>query len=239
MHRDARQVDAGAAGRGALPALRARRARADGAAAARRRRCSRPRSRRAALINAIARRQPVGVVACITSYNFPIVNMVGKIAPALAMGNTVIVRPAGQDPLAIVKLVKLLEDVGFPPGVVNVVTGSTPESGEALVASPDVDMVSFTGSSGVGAPHRRGRGPGHEAPAARARRQGRRARARRRRREERDRHDRLGVDVPRGPDLHRADAGDRAPVDLRPRGRGPGQDGRRSSRSATRSSRTP
>ena len=103
------------------------------------------------LIGAIARRQPVGVVACITSYNFPIVNMVGKIAPALAMGNTVIVRPAGQDPLAIVKLVKLLEDVGFPPGVINIVTGSTPESGEALVASPNVDMVSFTGSSGVGA----------------------------------------------------------------------------------------
>ncbi|MEP6625231.1 MAG: aldehyde dehydrogenase family protein [Acidimicrobiia bacterium] len=103
------------------------------------------------LIGALARRQPVGVVACITSYNFPIVNMVGKIAPALAMGNTVVVRPAGQDPLAIVKLVKLLEDVGFPPGVVNVVVGSTPESGEALVASKHVDMVSFTGSSGVGA----------------------------------------------------------------------------------------
>ncbi len=103
------------------------------------------------LISAIARRQPVGVVACITSYNFPIVNMVGKIAPALAMGNTVIVRPAGQDPLAIIKLVALLEEVGFPPGVVNLVSGSTPESGEALVASPDVDMVSFTGSSGVGA----------------------------------------------------------------------------------------
>ena len=103
------------------------------------------------LIGAIARRQPVGVVACITSYNFPIVNMVGKIAPALATGNTVVVRPAGQDPLAIIKLVALLEDVGFPPGVVNVVTGSTPESGEALVASPHVDMVSFTGSSAVGA----------------------------------------------------------------------------------------
>jgi acyl-CoA reductase-like NAD-dependent aldehyde dehydrogenase len=103
------------------------------------------------LINALARRQPVGVVACITSYNFPIVNMVGKIAPALAMGNTVIVRPAGQDPLAVIKLVALLEDVGFPAGVVNVITGSTPESGEALVGSPDVDMVSFTGSSAVGA----------------------------------------------------------------------------------------
>ncbi len=103
------------------------------------------------VIGAIARRQPVGVVACITSYNFPIVNMVGKIAPALAMGNTVVVRPAGQDPLAIIKLVALLEQVGFPSGVINIVVGSTPESGEALVASSNVDMVSFTGSSGVGA----------------------------------------------------------------------------------------
>ncbi len=103
------------------------------------------------VIGALARRQPVGVVACITSYNFPIVNMVGKIAPALAMGNTVVVRPAGQDPLAVIELVKLLDDVGFPRGVVNVVTGSTPATGEALIESPDVDMVSFTGSSGVGA----------------------------------------------------------------------------------------
>ena len=95
-------------------------------------------------------REPVGVVACITSYNFPIVNMVGKIAPALAMGNTVVVRPAGQDPLAVIELVNLLHEVGFPEGVVNVVTGSTPATGEALVESPDVDMVSFTGSTGVG-----------------------------------------------------------------------------------------
>ncbi|MBJ7382102.1 MAG: aldehyde dehydrogenase family protein, partial [Acidimicrobiia bacterium] len=102
------------------------------------------------VIGALARRAPVGVVACITSYNFPIVNMVGKIAPALAMGNTVVVRPAGQDPLAVIELVKLLNDVGFPAGVVNVVTGSTPATGEALIASPDVDMVSFTGSTGVG-----------------------------------------------------------------------------------------
>ncbi|MFM9013331.1 MAG: aldehyde dehydrogenase family protein [Gemmatimonadota bacterium] len=102
------------------------------------------------LIGALARRQPVGVVACITSYNFPIVNMVGKIAPALAMGNTVVVRPAGQDPLDVVELVNLMHEVGFPEGVVNVVTGSTPATGEALVESPDVDMVSFTGSTGVG-----------------------------------------------------------------------------------------
>jgi phenylacetaldehyde dehydrogenase len=102
------------------------------------------------LMGALARRAPVGVVACITSYNFPIVNMVGKLGPALAMGNTVVVRPAGQDPLGVIEIVKLLEDVGFPPGVVNIVTGSTPTSGQALVESPDVDMVSFTGSTNVG-----------------------------------------------------------------------------------------
>ncbi len=102
------------------------------------------------LMGAIARRMPVGVVACITPYNFPIVNMAGKIGPALAMGNTVVVRPASQDPLAVIELVRILDEVGFPPGVLNVITGSTPETGEALVESPDVDMVSFTGSTGVG-----------------------------------------------------------------------------------------
>lgn len=102
------------------------------------------------LMGALARRAPVGVVACITSYNFPLVNMAGKIGPALAMGNTVVVRPAGQDPLAVIELVGILQDVGFPPGVVNVVVGSSPATGEALVASPDVDMVSFTGSTAVG-----------------------------------------------------------------------------------------
>ncbi|MDJ0847515.1 MAG: aldehyde dehydrogenase family protein [Myxococcota bacterium] len=103
------------------------------------------------VIGALARRQPVGVVACITPYNFPIVSLAGKLGPALAMGNTAVVRPAPQDPLAVVELVRILEAAGFPPGVVNLVTGSTPETGEALVTSPDVDMVSFTGSSAVGA----------------------------------------------------------------------------------------
>jgi acyl-CoA reductase-like NAD-dependent aldehyde dehydrogenase len=103
------------------------------------------------LIGALARRQPVGVVGCITPYNFPIVNMAGKLGPALATGNTVVVRPAPQDPLAVIELVRIMNDeVGFPPGVVQVVTGSTPATGEALVASPDVDMISFTGSTGVG-----------------------------------------------------------------------------------------
>src|SRR5436309_7466847 len=102
------------------------------------------------LMGAIARRQPVGAVACITPYNFPIVNMAGKLGPALAMGNTVVVRPASQDPLAVIELVKIMHEVGFPPGVINVVTGSTPATGEALVESRDVDMISFTGSTAVG-----------------------------------------------------------------------------------------
>ena len=102
------------------------------------------------LMGALARRAPVGVVACITPYNFPIVNMAGKIGPALAMGNTVVVRPAPQDPLAVIELVGILDEVGFPPGVVNVVTGSSPATGEALVESRDVDMISFTGSTAVG-----------------------------------------------------------------------------------------
>ena len=102
------------------------------------------------LMGAIVRRAPVGVVACITPYNFPIVNMAGKLGPALAMGNTVVVRPASQNPLAVIELVRIMHEVGFPGGVVNVVTGSTPGTGEALVESRDVDMVSFTGSTGVG-----------------------------------------------------------------------------------------
>src|SRR3954447_11367115 len=102
------------------------------------------------LMGAIARRQPVGAVAAITPYNFPVVNMAGKLGPALAMGNTVVVRPASQNPLAVIELVKILHDVGFPPGVINVVTGSTPATGEALVETRDIDMVSFTGSTGVG-----------------------------------------------------------------------------------------
>lgn len=102
------------------------------------------------LMGAIAVRQPVGVVACITPYNFPIVNMAGKIGPALAMGNTVVVKPAPQDPLAVTLFGELLDEAGFPPGTVNIVTGSGPEVGQALVASDHVDMVSFTGSTPVG-----------------------------------------------------------------------------------------
>jgi phenylacetaldehyde dehydrogenase len=102
------------------------------------------------LISALARRQPAGVVACITSYNFPLANMAGKVAPALAMGNTVVVKPAAQDPLAVVELARMLEEVGFPPGVVNLVNANDPAPAAALVESEHVDMVSFTGSTRVG-----------------------------------------------------------------------------------------
>lgn len=109
-----------------------------------------PLSPNGGLISASAIRRPVGTVACITSYNVPLTNVVGKIGPALAMGNTVVVKPAPQDPLAVIRLVEILHEAGFPPGVVNVVVSSAPGPAEALVASDDIDMVSFTGSTVVG-----------------------------------------------------------------------------------------
>jgi phenylacetaldehyde dehydrogenase len=102
------------------------------------------------LLGAVVERRPVGVVACITPYNFPLVNMAGKVGPALAMGNTVVVKPAPQDPLAVLRFGDAVIEAGFPPGVVNIVTGSGADAGAALVASPHVDMVSFTGSTAVG-----------------------------------------------------------------------------------------
>ncbi|MER5888481.1 aldehyde dehydrogenase family protein [Streptomyces sp. NPDC001941] len=105
---------------------------------------------KAGVFGAVAVRRPVGVVTCITSYNNPWANPAGKVAPALAMGNTVVVKPAPQDPLSVFAMARALQEAGAPPGVVNVVTGSAPAVGEAAVASPDVDMVSFTGSTAVG-----------------------------------------------------------------------------------------
>ncbi|MFI9584615.1 aldehyde dehydrogenase family protein [Streptomyces sp. NPDC052236] len=104
----------------------------------------------AGVFGALAVRRPVGVVTCVTSYNNPWANPAGKVAPALAMGNTVVVKPAPQDPLSVYRMAEALAEAGVPPGVVNVVTGSRTEVGEAAVESPDVDMVSFTGSTAVG-----------------------------------------------------------------------------------------
>ncbi|MDW3219261.1 MAG: aldehyde dehydrogenase family protein [Acidimicrobiales bacterium] len=105
----------------------------------------------AGLMSAHVKRQPVGVVAAITPYNFPITNVAGKIAPALAAGCTTIIKPAPQDPLGIFLLGEAVEAAGLPPGVVNIVNGSGPEVPAALVDSRDVNMISFTGSSPVGA----------------------------------------------------------------------------------------
>ncbi|MEU7035637.1 MULTISPECIES: aldehyde dehydrogenase family protein [unclassified Streptomyces] len=105
---------------------------------------------KAGVFGAVAVRRPVGVVTCITSYNNPWANPAGKVAPALAMGNTVVVKPAPQDPLSVFAMARALEEAGVPAGVVNVVTGTSTAVGEAAVDSPAVDMVSFTGSTAVG-----------------------------------------------------------------------------------------
>jgi acyl-CoA reductase-like NAD-dependent aldehyde dehydrogenase len=94
-------------------------------------------------------REPVGVVACITPFNFPMTNCAGKIGPALACGNTVVVKPAPACPLGVVELCRIVDAV-LPAGVLNFVCGPGPEIGEALTRSPDVDMISFTGSSAIG-----------------------------------------------------------------------------------------
>lgn len=102
------------------------------------------------IIGGVEHRAPMGVVAALAAYNFPLTNMAGKIAPALAMGNTLVVKPPVQDPLGVIRMVELLGEAGLPPGVVNVVSASTVEAAEAITTSPHVDMISFTGSTGVG-----------------------------------------------------------------------------------------
>ncbi len=95
-------------------------------------------------------REPVGVVGAIVPWNFPLTMAVGKIAPALAAGCTVVLKPAELTPLTAIRLAQLVQQVGFPPGVVNVVTGFGDPAGKALVDHPDVDKISFTGSTAVG-----------------------------------------------------------------------------------------
>ena len=94
-------------------------------------------------------RQPIGVVGQIIPWNFPVMMAAWKLAPALACGNTVVLKPAEQSPLSALKLGELCLEAGFPPGVVNIVTGFG-ETGAALVEHPDVDKIAFTGSPEVG-----------------------------------------------------------------------------------------
>jgi acyl-CoA reductase-like NAD-dependent aldehyde dehydrogenase len=96
-------------------------------------------------------KEPVGVVAAIVPYNFPIQISLAKLAPALAAGCTVVLKGPPDTPWVTAALGKIIaEDTDIPPGVVNVLTGAAPEVGEALVTDPDVDMVSFTGSTATG-----------------------------------------------------------------------------------------
>ncbi|WP_326584869.1 aldehyde dehydrogenase family protein [Streptomyces sp. NBC_00481] len=95
------------------------------------------------------KREPVGVCALITPWNFPLMIASWKIAPALACGNTVIVKPAEQTPMTTVRLVELCRAAGVPDGAINLLTGG-PEAGRALVEHPGVDKVSFTGSTETG-----------------------------------------------------------------------------------------
>jgi acyl-CoA reductase-like NAD-dependent aldehyde dehydrogenase len=95
-------------------------------------------------------REPVGVVGCITPWNYPLHQISAKVAPALAAGCTVVLKPSEVTPLNAFVLAELIEGAGAPPGVFNLVTGFGPVVGEAMVAHPDVDMVSFTGSTAAG-----------------------------------------------------------------------------------------
>ena len=95
-------------------------------------------------------REPVGVCGGIIPWNFPLVMATWKVAPALACGNTIVLKPAEQTPLTAIRLAELALEAGVPEGVFNVVTGFGAEAGQALAQHPDVDKIAFTGSTEVG-----------------------------------------------------------------------------------------
>ena len=95
-------------------------------------------------------REPVGVVGAIVPWNFPLLMAAYKVAPALACGNTMVLKPAEQTPLSALELAALAEEAGIPRGVLNVVVGHGEEAGASLVAHEDVDKIAFTGSTAVG-----------------------------------------------------------------------------------------
>ncbi|MFE9690901.1 aldehyde dehydrogenase family protein [Micromonospora sp. NPDC005806] len=100
--------------------------------------------------NSLVVREPVGVVGAITPWNYPLHQVVAKLAPALAAGCTVVLKPSELTPLTAYLLFDAVAEAGLPPGVVNLVPGTGPVVGEALAAHPDVDLVSFTGSTATG-----------------------------------------------------------------------------------------
>ena len=99
--------------------------------------------------------QPVGVVGQIIPWNFPLLMLAWKIAPALAMGNTVVLKPARYTSLTALKFAEIVQEIGLPPGVVNILTGEASQVGEALVQHPGINKIAFTGSTDVGRSIRR------------------------------------------------------------------------------------
>ncbi|HXD30280.1 MAG TPA: aldehyde dehydrogenase family protein [Pyrinomonadaceae bacterium] len=95
-------------------------------------------------------KQPLGVVACVTPWNFPVAIPVWKVAPALVAGNTVVFKPATLTPASGIRIVELFEEAGIPPGVLNLIIGSGSEAGDAIINHPAVKAISFTGSNQVG-----------------------------------------------------------------------------------------
>jgi aldehyde dehydrogenase (NAD+) len=100
--------------------------------------------------NSLVVKEPVGVVGCITPWNYPLHQIIAKVAPALAAGCTVVLKPSEVAPLNAFLLAEIIDGIGLPPGVFNLVSGTGPVVGEAIAAHPDVDMVSFTGSTRAG-----------------------------------------------------------------------------------------
>lgn len=100
--------------------------------------------------NSLILHEPVGVAVAITPWNYPLHQIAAKVAPALAAGCTVVLKPSEVAPLNAYILAEVLDSIGLPPGVFNLLTGTGAEVGEPLVAHPEVDMVSFTGSTGAG-----------------------------------------------------------------------------------------
>jgi succinate-semialdehyde dehydrogenase / glutarate-semialdehyde dehydrogenase len=98
----------------------------------------------------LVRKEPVGVVAAITPWNFPAAMITRKVAPALAAGCTCVVKPANQTPLTALKMVELAHEAGIPNGVINVITGRSVEIGETWLKDPRVTKITFTGSTEVG-----------------------------------------------------------------------------------------
>ena len=100
--------------------------------------------------NGIIRREPIGVCGLITPWNWPLNQVASKTAPALATGCTVVLKPSEIAPLSAMLLAEIIEDAGLPAGVFNLVNGDGPTVGEAIAAHPEIDMVSFTGSTTAG-----------------------------------------------------------------------------------------